>query len=103
MVIPKEGVLFFVDNLCIPKSAPNKETAELFIDFLMRPRNSARNIETIMYAMPNLAAKELLPDSVRNNPVIFPSDQLLRNMNLIKDQGEFNLKLEEAWTKLKIK
>lgn len=103
MAIPKEGVLFFIDNLCIPKSAGNKETAELFINYLIQPRNTARNIEAIMYAMPNLAAKELLPDSVKNNPVIFPSDQLLRNMNLVKDQGEFNLKQEEAWTKIKIK
>ena len=101
-VLPKEGVFFFIDNICIPKHAPNKEVAELFINYLMDPRNTARNIEAIAYAMPNPAAKAFLPDSVRNNEAIFPSDSLLQHMNLYQDLGAFNLKLEEAWTKIKI-
>jgi len=103
MVIPKEGVLLFVDNMCIPTNAPNKEIAEQFINFLLRPDNSASNIETILYAMPNPDAVKLLPDSMKNNSVIFPSDQMLKNMNISKDEGEFSKKLEKAWTKVKIK
>ena len=103
MVIPKEGVLFFIDNLCIPSNAPNKEIAEQFINFLIRPDNTASNIQTILYAMPNPDAIKLLPDSLKNNSAIFPSDQMIKNMNLNKDQGEFSKNLEKAWTKVKIK
>ena len=103
MAIPKEGVLSFIDNMCIPKAAPNKETAELFIDFLMRPKNTARTMEVILYSMPNPAAKAFLPDSLRNNPVMFPSREIIEHMNLTPDRGAFNQKLEQAWTKLKVK
>jgi len=30
---PKEGVIFFVDNICIPATAPHKKNAEKFINF----------------------------------------------------------------------
>jgi spermidine/putrescine transport system permease protein len=103
MVIPEEGVLFFTDNLCIPKNAPNKASAELFINYILEPRNTARNIETILYAMPNEAAKVFLPDSIKNNPAIFPEESALNKMYIIEDQVEFATKFEEAWTRIKVK
>lgn len=103
MVIPEEGVLFFMDNMCIPKNAPNKETAELFINFLLEPRNAARNMEIIAYAMPVPAARDFLPDSIRNSQAIFPPDNVIEHMTLFRDMGEFNTLLEEAWTRIKVR
>lgn len=103
MVIPKEGVMFFTDNFCIPKNAPNKATAELFINYLLEPRNTARNIQWILYAMPNEAAKSFLPDSIKNNPAVFPDEAALSKMFILEDQADFALKYQEAWTKIKVK
>jgi len=103
LVIPEEGVLYFTDNFCIPKNAPNKEHAELFINYLLEPRNTALNIQWILYAMPNEAAKAFLPDSIKNNPAVFPNEAALNKMFIIEDQADFAAKYQEAWTKIKVK
>ena len=48
--IPKEGSNLYVDAVCIPKGAQNKEGAEAFIDFLLRPEVMAQNTECICYS-----------------------------------------------------
>jgi spermidine/putrescine transport system substrate-binding protein len=40
-IIPKEGSYAWVDNLVIPRGAPNRTTAEAFINYLLRPDVSA--------------------------------------------------------------
>lgn len=40
-VLPEEGTNIWMDNFVIPKGAPNKENAEAFIDFILRPEVSA--------------------------------------------------------------
>jgi spermidine/putrescine transport system permease protein len=41
-VMPAEGVHMFVDNLAIPKTARNKDKAEEFMNFVLRPAVSPR-------------------------------------------------------------
>ena len=43
----------FVDAMCIPKCAENKELAEIYIDFMLQERASVANAEYICYASPN--------------------------------------------------
>ncbi|MCK7519409.1 MAG: extracellular solute-binding protein [Ignavibacteriales bacterium] len=40
-VLPKEGALLWNDTFVIPANSPNKYTAELFLNFLMRPEINA--------------------------------------------------------------
>ena len=72
-VVPKEGSLLNSDCLCIPKGAPRPNNAHAFINFLLDGKVGAEIAETISYPTPNAAARALMPDSYRNNPVIFPS------------------------------
>ena len=51
-VYPKEGTNVFVDSMCIPKGAKNKEAAELFINFMLEPEVAIANAEYICYASP---------------------------------------------------
>lgn len=44
---PKEGVLLWTDNWCIPKDAKHKEAAHLFLNYLLEPEISAKNSEAI--------------------------------------------------------
>jgi spermidine/putrescine transport system substrate-binding protein len=100
LAMPKEGTPFFVDNLCIPASAPHKKNAEKFINFLLDPANSARNIEMIQYAMPNEQARLLLEPSLRDNLIMFPNLADISFLDLIEDKGDFNKQVDKAWTDL---
>jgi spermidine/putrescine transport system substrate-binding protein len=71
-VIPKEGSLINSDTLCIPKGAPRPNNAHAFINYLLDAQAGAEISKTILYPTPNAAAKALMPDDYKNNPVIFP-------------------------------
>lgn len=72
-VIPKEGSLFNADMLAIPRGAPRPELAHQFINFLLDAEAGKHIIETILYPSPNAAAKALMPEDYRANPIVFPS------------------------------
>lgn len=88
-VVPKEGTNLFVDAMCIPKGAANKENAEAFINFMCDPENMARNIEYIGYSSPSSQARDLLSDELKDSPIAYPDDALLDNtdtfINLPRD------------------
>jgi spermidine/putrescine transport system substrate-binding protein len=57
---PKEGGTIWQDNLAIPKDAPNKYTAEIFINYLLDPEVSAVNTSYTWFFTPVLPAQPLL-------------------------------------------
>ena len=75
--IPEEGSNLYVDAVCIPKGAQNKEGAEAFIDFLLRPEVMAQNTEWICYSTAESAARELLPEEMRDNDDMYPTGDAL--------------------------
>ncbi len=107
-VIPKEGTNLFFDAVCIPKikedteqSRLKKLAAEMYINFLNEPEVAAANIEYIQYSTPNEAALELLDEETRNNPVIYPSDEVLANTEIyVNLSTEANLYLDQLWTQI---
>jgi spermidine/putrescine transport system substrate-binding protein len=76
-VVPKEGSIINSDCLCIPKGAPRPDNAHRFINFILDAQNGAEIYNTIKYPTPNAAALALMPASYRDNPVIFPSPQVM--------------------------
>ena len=50
---PKEGVNYFVDAMCIPKSSKNPEVAKEYINFMLTAEPGIENAEFIYYASPN--------------------------------------------------
>lgn len=71
-VYPKEGTNIFVDSMCIPKGAPNKEAAELYINFMLDPEIALENAEYICYASPNTAVLENEEYSLKDNEILYP-------------------------------
>lgn len=76
-VLPKEGSNLFIDAMCIPKNSKNKELAEEFINFMLKAEVAESNAEYIGYSTPNSAAYELLDEEIKNNELIYPSDEYL--------------------------
>lgn len=97
--VPNEGSNRFVDSMVIPKGAKNKECAEMFINFLLEPEVGASNIEYIGYSSPNDAALAVLPKEITENPIAYPSDEVIAKSELWVDlQPELNLAVDAAWT-----
>ncbi len=55
---PEEGTNLYVDAMCIPKSAKNKEIAERYIDFMLTEEPAVANAEYTYYASPNRVVVE---------------------------------------------
>lgn len=101
-VIPKEGTNFFVDALCIPKTSQNKEAAEMFINFLCEPDVGLANCEFIGYSTPLDSVREMLPEELANNPIAYPSAEVLANteaFTVLPD--EINAAMDAAWSDMK--
>ncbi len=72
-----QGFNRFVDAMCIPTCCKEKEAAELFINFLCEPEIAAGNMDWIEYSTPISAAKEFLDEETVNDPILYPSAQVL--------------------------
>lgn len=102
-IFPKDGFEIWVDNFAILKNAPHQENAYKFLNFLMRPDIAKAVSMSIHYSTANLAAKKLMPSEIRNNPILYPSLDVLRHGEFQTDMGEKILALyEKYWEQLKI-
>jgi spermidine/putrescine transport system substrate-binding protein len=100
-VLPKEGSQLNSDNLCIPKGAPHPKNAHAFINYLLDAEAGKKITETILYPTPNAAAKALMPDDYKNNPVIFPSAEQLAKCEYAKYRPDMQPLYEEAFTRVR--
>lgn len=101
-VIMKEGILSCFDEFVISKNSKNKELAHKFIDFIYRPDIAKRNIEYILAVMPNCEAVKMLPDNMKHNELIVPSENILDKCEIIKylDGNIYDLYIN-VWDKIK--
>ena len=72
-----QGFNLFIDAMCIPSCAQEKEAAELFINFLCDPEISAANMEWVCYSTPISEAKQYLDPEVANSEVSYPDEEKL--------------------------
>jgi spermidine/putrescine transport system substrate-binding protein len=79
-VIAKEGGEIWTDFFAIPKEAPNKEAGYAFIDFLETPAVNAKEVEVHGYPSTDSRVTPLLPDAIKNNPILYPATDLLTNL-----------------------
>jgi len=99
--IPKEGATIWADNLCIPSTAPNKYTAEVFINYILRPEVSAALVNYLWYPSPNSAANEFIDPEILNEPAIYPPPEVMERLEWIEDVGEATPIYERFWTEVK--
>ena len=55
---PESGTNVFVDAMCIPSCAKNKQIAEEYINFCLSEDIAVANAEYVCYASPNLLVRE---------------------------------------------
>jgi spermidine/putrescine transport system substrate-binding protein len=86
--LPVEGSSLWMDSMVIIKSSQNKDLAYAFINFMLDAKNAKQNAEYVSYATPNNAAYNLLDKDVRENQLIYPSQEYLKKCHSIEFLGE---------------
>lgn len=102
-VFPEEGFVIWVDNFAIPNNAPHLKAAYAFINFMMRPDIAKEVALKTRFPIANKSAQQLLPQNIRENTVIFPTDETLKRGQFQVDLGEEVLSYyDQYWTNLKM-
>ena len=70
---PKSGTNIFVDAMCIPTCAKNKEIAEEYINFFLSEEIAVANAEYIYYASANKDVQNNEDSSLYGNEAVYPT------------------------------
>lgn len=107
-ICPTEGCTIWFDNLAIPKGAPHKDAALLFLDWVLDPAQSILITKEFPYSNPNKAALDLLKkddlalyDSYMAFSGTNPDDTFLANTKTIIDVGDATTLYDSLWTDFK--
>lgn len=102
-VYPKEGVNFFVDAMCIPKNAENKEAAELYINFMLEEDIAVANANYICYASPHTLVLESDDYDLKGEEVLYPDDSQMPKTQMFENLSyETQNYMTMLWNELKI-
>lgn len=82
--IPEEGAALWFDMMAIPADAPNPENAHAFINFILEPEIAAGITEYVLYANPNLAANDHLPEEILGDASIYPTEEVMAKLYVAK-------------------
>jgi len=101
-VIPSEGAPMWFDMMAMPRDARNVDNAYAFMNYILRPEVIAEISNYVAYANGNQASKELIDESVLNDPGIYPTDETLNKLFTL---AELPMAIERvrtrAWTNIK--
>jgi spermidine/putrescine transport system substrate-binding protein len=101
-VIPKQGAVRSVDNLCIPANARFPELAATFINATLEPKFAAALTNLTGYQSVVKGADKLVDKKRRDNPAIFPDDATQARGEMIRDLAPEVRKLYEGyWERIK--
>ena len=100
--IPREGSVLNSDFFVIPVDAERHELAHAFINHMFNPRNAARNMETVLYYMPNRAAIAQLGAEYKNHPFLFFPREDIERSEAVRSVGDSLSVYEEVWESLLI-
>ncbi len=102
-VVPASGTNLFVDAMCIPVGAKQKEAAEMYINFMCEPDIAFANIDYICYSTPHSAAFDMLDEEVQTDPVSYPGDEYLESNTtvFVNLSDEANAQMQTLWTEMK--
>jgi spermidine/putrescine transport system substrate-binding protein len=97
-IIPQEGTLLWLETMVIPANSPNQYTAELFIDFMLRPEIAGQFVNEMYYAVANDPAEEFIDPAILNNPIVYPTNDVLANAELLLPLSDEAQQLyDEIW------
>ncbi len=101
-LIPEEGGVIWMDNLAIVADSPNKYTAHVLINYLMRPDVAARNTDWVLYLTPNAAAHDLLAEETLAlyEAGLEPDKETMQRLQWIERGEQSDALFSDLWTRV---
>jgi spermidine/putrescine transport system substrate-binding protein len=103
-VVPEEGGVLWVDNMCIPQNAANPIDAMEMMNFVYQPDIAAQMTAWINYICPVPAAQDILKEAddaytrkVAESPLVFPTPEMQARLHHYKNLSQEE---EEIWDDL---
>lgn len=89
-IVPKEGVMFWNDNMMIPALAQHPLDAITYMNYTYEPKVAALMADYIWYVTPVPAAKDIVLNdlndpTVANSPLIFPDEAMIKQTHQYYD------------------
>lgn len=101
-VHPEEGVNFFVDSMCIPANAKNKEAAEMFINYMCETSVGLANCDFIGYSTPLTAVWEELDDDLKYSEIAYPGEDVMDKAEVFDTlPDDINAAMDAQWSEMK--
>jgi spermidine/putrescine transport system substrate-binding protein len=103
-VVPDEGGVLWVDNMCIPQNAAHPIDAMEMMNFVYQPDIAAQMTAWINYISPVPAAQDILKEAddsytrkVASSPLVFPTPEMQARLHHYKNLSPEE---EEVWDDL---
>jgi spermidine/putrescine transport system substrate-binding protein len=100
-VIPEEGATMYQENICVLKTAPNKENALKFMQFYTQPEIPALNMAQQTNGTANMKARALTPDNIKDSEEINPPAETMKRLQIFEDIGKDIRQYDRLWTRIK--
>jgi spermidine/putrescine transport system substrate-binding protein len=99
---PSEGFPRYADTVAILRESRRADLAHQLIDYLLRPAVAAAIVIATQTATANAAALKLLPTEMRENPVLYPSAEILARGEWPDARTAVSQRLRDRlWTEIK--
>ena len=96
-----ENTSMFIDAMCIPSDAKNKEAAELYINYMCEATIAAANSYYVGYSTPIHSAYELLDEDLQESEVAYPDSEFVSGLDaLLTLPEETNQLIDGYWTEI---
>jgi spermidine/putrescine transport system substrate-binding protein len=101
-VVPAEGSQIWEDDWAIAAASAHRETAHDFVNFVLRPEVAAQEARYTGYATGNESALAALDQSLRLDEAIYPSEEVLMNLEAgLPLTAEGNRLREDLWREIR--
>jgi spermidine/putrescine transport system substrate-binding protein len=99
---PTEGFPLYADNSVILRESKHQDLAYSFVNYLLRPEVAAKIAIEMRTATANAAARATLPESQRENTVLYPTRDVLARGEWFKAlPGPAQRLRDRYWTEIK--
>jgi spermidine/putrescine-binding protein len=99
---PAEGFALYADNVAILRESKHKDLALEFVNYLLRPQVAAAICIEMKSATTNAAGRALLPQSQRDNIVLYPPSKVLARGEWFQAlPGTVQRLRDRYWTEIK--
>jgi putrescine transport system substrate-binding protein len=97
--LPLEGSNITYNALLIPASAPHREAAHRFLDFILEPKVIAAITNDIRYGNDNLAAAPYVNPALLHDPAVYPPPEVRNKLYLPEEvRPDYERLRTRVWT-----